>query len=132
VKKIQYSKVRKVQPNYYEYKGTHRTEPVEMQLFVYNEQGYEEYKKVSLERVAKECYDDMQVNDVKWLNVHGLHDVELIKQIGELLDVEGFIVGDILNTTRRTRIEELGDVLFFSIKSVLPKEEDGVVQTETG
>lgn len=130
MKRIQYNKVRKVQPNFYEYKGVHTTEPVDMQLFVYDEQGYEEYKNVSLERVGAECYDELQANDVKWLNVHGLHNVELIKQIGELLDVEPFVIGDILNTTRRTRIEELGDVLFFSIKSVLPKEEDDVVQTE--
>lgn len=130
MKRIQYSKVRKLQPNYYEYTGEHKTEPVEMQLFVYDADGYEEYKKVSLERVAAECYDERQIDDVKWLNIHGLHDVELIKHIGELLDVEPFIIGDILNTNRRTRIEELGDVLFFSIKSVMPKEKDDVVQTE--
>ncbi|PHK18254.1 magnesium transporter, partial [Nostoc linckia z15] len=41
-----------------------------------------------------------------------------------------FIIGDILNTSRRTRIEELGDVLFFSIKSVLPEEEACSVHTE--
>jgi len=130
VKRIQYSKVRKLQPNYYEYKGVHTTEPVVMQLFVYDEQGYEEYRNVSLDRVAKECYDERQANDVKWLNVHGLHNVELIKQIGELLEVEPFVIGDILNTNRRTRIEELGNLLFFSVKSVLPVEENGVVQTE--
>lgn len=130
MKRIQYNKVRKLQTNYYEYTGEHKTEPVEMQLFVYDENGYEEYKKVSLERVAAECYDERQIDDVKWLNIHGLHDVELIKNIGELLEVEPFIIGDILNTNRRTRIEELGDVLFFSIKSVMPKEKDDVVQTE--
>lgn len=130
MKRIQYSKVRKVHPNTYEYKGKHTTEPVEMQLFVFDAEGYEEYCDVSLERVVKECYDEEQVNDVKWLNVHGLHDVSLIKQIGELLEVESFIITDILNTSRRTKMEELGDVLFFSIKSVLPVEDDGVVQTE--
>lgn len=122
--------MRRVQPNYYEYTGTHRDEPVEMQLFVYDEEGYEEYKKVSPDRVVKECNDPLQADDVKWLNVHGLHDVELIKQLGELLGIESFIIGDILNTSRRTRIEELGDVLFFSIKSVLPEEEEGSVKTE--
>ena len=127
VKRIRYNHVRKVQPYNYEYTGIHKTEPVEMQLFVYDEEGYEEYKKVSLERVFKECYDELQVNDVKWLNVHGLHDVELIKKIGELLEVEPFIIGDILNTSRRTRIEEYGDILFFSIKSVLPVEDDSLV-----
>jgi magnesium transporter len=130
LKRIQYSKVRKVQPNAFEYKGKHTTEPVEMQLFVFDAEGYEEYRDVTLERVVAECSDEEQVNDVKWLNVHGLHDVELIKKIGDLLNVESFIVTDILNTNRRTRIEELGDILFFSIKSVLPQEEDGAVQTE--
>lgn len=130
MKRIQYRKVRKVQPNNFEYTGRHRTEPVEMQLFVFDQEGYEEYKNVSVERVFKEYYDEQQVNDVKWLNVHGLHNVELIKQIGELLEVQPFIIGDILNTSRRTRIEELGDVLFFSIKSVLPEEENGAVVTE--
>ncbi len=130
MKRIKYDKVRKVQPNYYEYTGIYRTEPVEMQLFVFNEEGYEEYKKVCLERVIRECTDELQANDTKWLNVHGLHDTQLIRQIGELLKVEPFVIGDILNTSRRTRIDELGDVLFFSIKSVLPEESECNVHTE--
>lgn len=130
MKRIKYNTVRRVQPNAYEYTGEYRTEPVEMQLFVFDGEGYEEYRNVSLDRVISECRDERQVEDVKWLNVHGLHDVELIKQIGELLNVETFVVGDILNTSRRTRIEELGDVLFFSVKSVLPEEEKGNIKTE--
>lgn len=130
MRRIKYRKVRRVQPNYYEYTGIHKTEPVEMQLFVYNAEGYEEYKKVSIEKIVKECHDERQKDDVKWLNIHGLHNVELIKQVGELLSLESFIIGDILNTSRRTRIEELGEVLFFSVKSVLPEEEEGSLQTE--
>ena len=130
MKRIKYRHVRKVQPDYLEYTGQHSTEPVEMQLFVFNEEGYEEYRNVSPERIMSECSDERQAQDVKWLNVHGLHDVELIKKIGDFFDVESFIVGDILNTSRRTRIEELGNVLFFSVKSVLPEEEQGSVKTE--
>ncbi|MNK08429.1 Magnesium transport protein CorA [compost metagenome] len=130
MKRIKYHKVRKVQPNYFEYTGEYKTDPVEMQLFVFDEEGYEEYKNVSLDKVIQECKDELQVNDVKWLNVHGLHNVELIKKVGDLFNVEPFIVGDILNTSRRTRIEELGDTLFFSVKSVLPEEEEGSVKTE--
>lgn len=130
MKRIEYRKVRRVQPNYFEYTGDHRTEPVSMQLFVFNEEGYEEYKNVSLERVVKECRDERQSGDVKWLNIHGLHDVELIKNIGELLAIEPMLVGDILNVSRRTRIEEFGDVLFFSVKSVLPEEKEGELKTE--
>ena len=130
MKRIEYRKVRKVQPNYLEYTGEYKTEPVEMQLFVFNEEGYEEYKNVSLDRVVKECKDELQADDTKWLNVHGLHDIELIKQIGDLFKIDSLVVGDILNVARRTRIEELGDVLFFSVKSILPEEEGGSVKTE--
>jgi len=112
MKRIRYKEVRKVQPNYFEYTGDHKTDPVEMQLFVYNDVGYEEYKKVSLQRVQKEINDELQENDVKWLNIHGLHDVELIKEVGEILAIQPFIIGDVLNTTRRTRMEELEGVLF--------------------
>lgn len=131
MKRIKYRKVRKVQPNYYEYTGVYNDEPVEMQLFVYDELGYKEYQKVSLDIIQKECNNHTGTQNIRWLNIHGLHNVELIKQIGEMLHVESFIIGDILNTSRRTRIEELGnDVLFFSVKSALPEEEEGNINTE--
>jgi len=130
LKRIKYKKVRKVQPNFFEYTGIYTTEAVEMQLFVYDDLGYEEYKKVSLERVKKEIEDPLQDEDVKWLNVHGLHDVELIKKIGEQLGIENYIVSDILNTNRRSKMEELDDVLFFSIKSILPGEDFDHVRVE--
>jgi magnesium transporter len=123
LKRVRYKKVRKIQPNFFEYTGIHTHEPVEMQLFVYDDAGYEEYKKVSLERVQKEIEDPLQAEDVKWLNIHGLHNVELIRQIGELIKIDNFIISDILNINRRSKMEELDDVLFFSIKSILPAED---------
>lgn len=130
MKKIKYSKVKKVQPNFYEYTGVHKTDPVDMQLFVYDDAGYEEYKKVSIDRIQKEITDENQVDDVKWLNVHGLHDVELIKQVGEMLHIEPFVVSDILNVSRRSKMEELDHVLFFSIKSILPNDDNDQVHVE--
>lgn len=123
MRRIKYKEVRKVSPNYYEYTGSYKTDPVRMQLFVYNDEGYEEYQNVSLQKVRKELADTTQENDVKWLNVHGLHHVELVKDLGDLIGIEGHIVSDILNVARRSRMEELDDVLFFSIKSILQKED---------
>lgn len=130
MRRVKYKKSRIVQPNYYEYTGIYKTDPIQMQLFVYDDLGYEEYKNVSLPRVSKEIGDPLQAEDVKWLNVHGLHQVELIKEIGEMLELEPFIVSDILNTTRRSKMEELDQVLFFSIKSILPDENFDHVKVE--
>lgn len=123
MKKVQYDKVRKVQPEYFVYTGTHNTEPVDMQMFVYNDVGFEQYDHVSVERIQKEMHDEKQFQDVIWLNIHGLHQVEIIQKVGALLSVEPFVVSDILNVTRRPKIEELNDILFFSIKSILPDKQ---------
>jgi magnesium transporter len=123
VRRIKYKQVRKVQPNFFEYTGNYTQDPVDVQLFVYNEEGYEEYKSCTLDRMEKELRDPSQTNDVKWLNIHGLHNTEMIRKIGEFLDVEPAIIGDILNVTRRARMEEEDNVLFFSIKSVLAEDD---------
>lgn len=130
MRRIKYKKVRKVQPNFFEYTGVHTTDAVEIQLFVYDNLGYEEYNNVSLERVRRELEDTLQKNDVKWLNVHGLHEVELIKSVGELIGIDNFIIGDILNVSRRSRLEELDGFLFFSIKSILHEENTDQVKVE--
>ncbi len=44
-----------------------------MQLFVYNDNRFEEHKNVTLHKVEQELKDKNQANDVKWLNVHRLH-----------------------------------------------------------
>ncbi len=122
LRRIKYKKTRKVQPDYFEYTGIYHDEPMDMQLFVYDDEGYEQYKKVSLERVASEIADERQKDDVLWLNLHGLHNTGIVKDLGKVLDLDQFIISDILNTTRRSKMEELDDVLFFSIKSILPSE----------
>ncbi|MBS1534919.1 MAG: magnesium/cobalt transporter CorA [Bacteroidetes bacterium] len=123
MKKVQYDQVRKVQPEYFVYTGVNTTEPVDMQMFVYNDVGFEQYEHVSFERIQKEIYDEQQLQDVKWLNIHGLHQVEVIQKIGELISLEPFVVSDILNVMRRPKMEELNDILFFSIKSILPDKQ---------
>lgn len=123
MRKIKYKKGRKLQPNFYEYTGIHKVDPVELQLFVYNEIQYTEINKIPLATIEESINNPNHLNDVKWLNIHGLHDVDLVKNVGELLNIEPYIIGDILNTTRRSKMEELGDMLFFSIKSILPEKD---------
>ena len=46
------------------------------------------------------------------------------------MDVDNFILGDILNTTQRTKLDELHDVLFFNVKSLLPTENSDNISVE--
>ena len=130
MKRVKYKKGRKIQTNYYEYTGIHKNDPVEMQLFVYDDTNCQEYVKISLEKIQNKIQDEANFKSVKWLNIHGLHDAELIKNVGELIQIEPYIISDILNVSRRSKMEELDQMLFFSIKSILPEELNDNVKVE--
>lgn len=118
MRKIKYKKGRKLQHTSLEYTGSHKDHETEMQLFVYNDADIIEYEKFTV-LALNSCFDYTKNN---WLNIHGLNDISLIKTIGDHFKLDDFLLADILNTTKRTKLEEQPDILFFNIKSLLPSE----------
>jgi len=126
VRKIKYKKGRKVQPSILEYTGVHKNLETQMQLFVYNDEDLTEYPDFNITKFS----ETVDLTRINWLNIHGLNDIELIKSIGSYLNIDNFILGDILNTTRRTKLDELNEVLFFNVKSLLPTENSDNISVE--
>lgn len=126
MRKIKYKKGKKVQPSFLDYTGIHKQTKTEMQLFVYDTDDLTEYKEFNQSQLGK-CFDLSKVN---WLNVHGLNDTAVIKTVGDFLHVDNFMLGDILNTTKRTKLDEHQDILFFNIKSLLPVENSDNISVE--
>lgn len=126
MRKIKYKKGKKVQPTFLDYTGVHKQVKTEMQLFVYDTDDLTEYKEFHKSQLDK-CFEMSKVN---WLNIHGLNDTEVIKSVGDFLNVDNFMLGDILNTTKRTKLDEYHDVLFFNIKSLLPVENSDNISVE--
>lgn len=126
MRKIKYRKGRKVQPNSLEYTGVHKNKVSEMQLFVYDEVSFSEYVDFEFKDLNKLV--DITKNN--WLNIHGLNNLELIKAIGSHFSIDNYVLSDVLNTSRRTKLEESHDRLFFNIKSILPTEHSDNINVE--
>ncbi|MFN3753882.1 magnesium/cobalt transporter CorA [Flavobacterium sp.] len=126
MRKIKYKKGKKVQPTFLDYTGIHKQTKTEMQLFVYDTDDLTEYNEFNQNQLGK-CFELSKVN---WLNIHGLNDTEVIKSVGDFLKVDNFMLGDILNTTKRTKLDEYHDILFFNIKSLLPIENTDNISVE--
>ncbi len=126
MRKIKYKKGRKIQQGTLEYTGKHTDFDSQMQLFVYNDAEVTEYENLSLSALES-CFDYSKNN---WLNIHGLSNVELIKTVGSHFKIDNFLLADILNTTKRTKVEEQQDLLFFNIKSILPSEYSDSITVE--
>ena len=126
MRKIKYKKGKKVQPSLLEYTGSHKGVKTEMQLFVYDTLNLEEFNQFK----TQDLKGSTNLNKVNWLNIHGLNDIPVIESIGEHFNVDTFMLGDILNTTKRTKLDEYHNILFFNIKSLLPLEDSDTIIVE--
>ncbi len=126
LRKIKYKKGRKVQPTHLEYTGNHKDTPTEIQLFVY---GIDDVSEIN-ELHVSEIEANVDILKVNWLNVHGLNEPKIIAEIGAQFEADAFIIGDILNTTKRTKLEEYHNILFFNVKSILPIEDSDNIKYE--
>jgi magnesium transporter len=119
LRRIKYKKVRRVHGASIEYNGIYTDKATDMQLFVYNELSVVEFQKIQVEEFIK----NRDLNQSNWLNIHGLSDVSVIKELADKLKLNNIFVADILNIARGTRLEEIDNTLFFSIKSILPSDD---------
>ena len=91
-----------------------------------------DYDPANLQELElKDIADGVSFKDtetVTWINIDGVHDTELIKNIGENFGLHPLIMEDIVNTGQRPKMEEFDDVLFFVIKMLrYDKEEEMVI-----
>ena len=57
-----------------------------------------------------------KTDSVTWINVDGVHDTDLITEIGRTFDLHPLILEDIVHTGQRPKMEEYDDYLFLVVK----------------
>lgn len=67
---------------------------------------------------------------VRWIDVEGVHDVELLKRLGEQFRIHQLVMEDILQTAQRPKMEEYGDFLFLVLKMLKFDRPGGRVESE--
>ncbi|NIQ07642.1 MAG: magnesium and cobalt transport protein CorA, partial [Candidatus Korarchaeota archaeon] len=75
----------------------------------YDESHYDEKIMESVE----DCLDYKDRSSTSWINVNGIHDVEVISMVGSQFGIHDLVLEDILNTESRPKMEDYDDYLFF-------------------
>jgi magnesium transporter len=57
---------------------------------------------------------------ITWLNVEGVHDVELIRTLGEHYSLHPLVLEDIVSTVQRPKVEDYGDYTFIVMRMLRP------------
>ncbi len=106
--------------------GERKTEKARISLIDYDESRFEE-KEV---KNAEECFPSRDKTSVTWINVDGLHDVELIEKIGTHFNLHPLIVEDIAYTEQRPKMEDHGDYIFVVLKMLYLEKNNSEVAGE--
>lgn len=88
--------------------GERKTERFAISLIEYGDAEIAEHQFSSL--AESQAYQPRQ--PVLWLNVHGLHEPEVLAEIGRRFKLHPLVLEDILNTNQRPKIDDYGDYLF--------------------
>ena len=96
------------------FRGNKKIDQIQLRIIDFDEGNVEEK---SLDDV-KAIIPYQTKESVTWFNIDGLHDIDLLKEIGEIFNFETLILADILETNDRPKIEEYDNWVFVSIKMI--------------
>ncbi|WP_313758262.1 magnesium/cobalt transporter CorA [Tissierella sp.] len=93
---------------------------------------YTKYNSLEMER--KEIHNLREfINDIdkkiRWLDIIGIHDIDLINKLCEALEIHPLVIEDILNTSQNPKVEEYEDYIFLVTK-MMYFNKDGELETE--
>lgn len=88
----------------------------------YSTEGCREYCPDDVDQ----CIPIKDANGITWINVEGLHNVELIRHFGDCYGLHPLILEDIVNTSQRPKLEDYGDYLFLVSRMIRFHKDRGV------
>ncbi len=105
--------------------GERKAEKVRITIIDYDEKQFKEMEAETIEV----CFPFKSEPTVTWINIDGLHQVDIIEKLGSCYNLHPLLLEDILNTEQRPKMEDFGDHLFFVLK-MLDLGENSVIETE--
>jgi len=106
--------------------GEPKTERVKITVIDYDEANLQEKEIAKVD----ECYPFKEKPTVTWINIDGIHDVDVISKIGKNYGIHPLMLEDIVNTEQRPKIEDFEDYLFLVVKMLSFDEKQREINIE--
>ncbi|VGO16780.1 Cobalt/magnesium transport protein CorA [Pontiella desulfatans] len=94
------------------YTGKQKAEPLRISVMDFDAATLAEQSDAATEA----CLALKDTATVSWINVTGLNDTEAVARIGKGFGIHPLVLEDILHTTQRPKLEDLGDYLFLVVR----------------
>jgi len=106
--------------------GEKKVESVKITFIDYDEQDFQEKEVTNIE----ECLKLKDTATVSWINIDGLHDIELLEKLGKGFDLHSLVLEDILSTGQRPKFEDYEKHIFIVLKMLSFSDENQSVEAE--
>ena len=107
--------------------GERKVEEVHISLMQYDQQSVTHRQVKSVDAIFP-LREELGV--VNWIDLCGLHDIEVIRALGDHFNIHPLTLEDILNTGQRPKAEEYDDYLYIVLQMLYYDEADTVVHSE--
>lgn len=94
--------------------GETKIEAARVTVITYDAEHVEEREVESVE----ECVRVEDRGPVSWINVDGLHEVEIIERLGACYDIHPLVLEDVLHTGHRAKLEDSDDYAYIVLKAL--------------
>ena len=92
--------------------GDKKAEKTRITIIDYDEAQVQEKEIKNVE----ECFPFKDTPTVTWINIDGIHDVEVIEKIGKHFNLHPLLMEDIANTDQRPKMEDFCDHIFVVLR----------------
>jgi len=94
--------------------GKRKVEKVRISVIDYDVRNVFEKEVETIE----ECYRFRETSTVTWINVDGIHDAGVVEKLGSHFGLHPLILEDIMNTSQRPKMEDLGESIYAVLKMI--------------
>jgi magnesium transporter len=106
--------------------GEKKAEGLKITVIDYDEVHFQEKEIKTIE----ECFLFKDKPTVTWINVDGLHQVEILEKLGECYGFHPLMLEDILNTDQRPKMEDFSDYIYIVLKMLSQSNKNNGIMTE--
>ena len=100
------------------YVNEKKVKEIKISIMDYDKDTLQERKVQQIE----DCFPFKDTASVTWINVDGLHDVQLIEKIGEHFEIHPLIQEDIVHIGQRPKMEEFDSYIFVVLRMLYLKD----------
>ena len=120
------SKSRGLAPGALVHIGEKKIDKIRISIIDYDADKFEEKEVKNVE----ECFPFKKKPTITWINIDGLHEIEVIEKIGKHFEIHPLVMEDILNTDQRPKMEDFDKYIFFVLKMLIAGEKEQDIHSE--